>query len=121
MGKKQGSSLLRQGDLGGGQRSPDERPVGTAPVGRFAEEGGAPPRTDVEPWRVSAGEAEAAAEDGFRGAEQVRREDAIAAGFQPHGALYEGPERRRCQADAARWALADRRTRPFEYASRQRS
>ncbi len=121
-----GSSLLRQGDLGGGQaEAVESRPPGTAPVGRFADEG-----CDENPgasgaWATAAGEAEAATEDGFPGSEAVRRADAVDAGLFPgetaRGALYDGPERRKAQLDWGRWEGSDRRERPFVYASQQRT
>ena len=113
--------LLGQPDLGGGQLPRGGRPRGTAPVGRFAEEGAG------GTWPTAPGEVEAAAEEGVPGTGMVRREDAAESlfpgGSAPEtrrGALYDGPERRRAQAAWDRWEHADRRTRPFHYAGRQR-
>ena len=123
--------LLGQPDLGGGQLPRGGRPRGTAPVGRFAEEGagGAWPTApgEVEGAAEEGAAEEGAAEEGVPGSGMVRREDAAESNFpggsEPEtrrGALYDGPERRRAQAAWERWEHADRRTRPFVYAGQQR-
>jgi hypothetical protein len=131
------STLLRQPDLGGGQRPAAEeaRPKGTHPVSAFAGAGCGPPGASGA-WHVAPGEAEAAAEDGVPGSNAVRFSDAREAGvfageaYEPavmvgpgelhpevvRGALYEGPERRKHQAAWEQWQARDRRERPFVYA-----
>ncbi|MDP2313105.1 MAG: hypothetical protein Q8P41_09395 [Pseudomonadota bacterium] len=131
------SDLLRQPDLGGGQRASDDdgRPRGTQPVGAFAgpmtaDEPGPPGASG--PWRTAPGEAAAAAEDGVPGSNALRFEEALEQGVVPgitgartapealRGALYDGPERRKHQQEWDRWRLEERRVRPFLYAGDQR-
>lgn len=102
------STLLRQPDLGGGQRPEEEqgRPKGTHPVSAFAgalEKGGASPGASGV-WRVAPGEAV----------------EPAGAASEVRGALYDGPERRKHQVAWDQWQARDRRERPFAYAGDQR-
>jgi hypothetical protein len=100
--KRRGSSLLGQGDYGGGQAQDTGRPTGTLPVGRFAAEGTTEAGTGARPPARSGEE-----------------EPTLPVAPSEVGVLYAGPERRHYQADWAQWSVADRRTRPYEYPQRQ--